>query len=206
MVSRDPRPYKMSFSTGGLFLNESIEVARLHGPVDSWDDTIMRALAEGTVSLPKTASQQRTLREIVNRISTLTGDELALLIETDDRTEQQALLWLAACRAYRFVGEFAIQVLRDRHLSYRLDLPLEAFDMFWNEKAEWHPVLAEMSNSTRLKLRQVLFRMMREADILSTDGTIQTAYLTSRVKSLIAQTRPADLAVFPGVAVEEAVA
>lgn len=197
------RPYKMSFSTGGLFLNESIEVARLHGPVDSWNDTIMCALAEGTVSLPKTTSQQRTLREIVNRISTLTDDELALLTQTDDRTEQQALLWLATCRAYRFVGEFAVQVLRDRHLSYRLDLPLEAFDMFWDEKAEWHPALAEMSNSTRLKLRQVLFRIMREADILSTDGTIQTAYLTTRVKSLISQARPADLAVFPGVALEE---
>ncbi len=77
--------------------------------------------------------------------------------------------------------------------------------MFWDEKAEWHPALAEMSNSTRLKLRQVLFRMMREAEILSTDGTIQTAYLTPRVKSLIAQTRPADLAVFPGVSLEEAI-
>ena len=203
MVTKDPRPYKMSFSTGGLFLNESIEVARLHGSGASWDDTIVRALAEGTVSLPKAASQQRTLREIVNRISTLTDDELALLIETDDRTEQQALLWLAACRAYRFVAEFAVQVLRDRHLSYRLDLPLEAFDMFWDEKAEWHPELGEMSNSTRLKLRQVLFRMMREAEIISTDGAIQTAYLTSRVRFLISQTRPADLAVFPGAALEE---
>ena len=204
MVSRDPRPYKMSFSTGGLFLVESIDVARLHSPGPSWDATIVRALAEGTISLPKTASQQRTLREIVNRISTLTDDELAFLAETDDRTEQQALLWLAACRAYRFVGEFAVQVLRDRHLSYRLDLPLEVFDVFWDEKAEWHPELAEISRSTRLKLRQVLFRIMREAAILSSDGTIQTAYLTARVKALISQTRPTDLAVFPGVAVEEA--
>ena len=203
MVNRDPRPYKMSFSTGGLFLNESIDVARLHGLGGSWDDTIVRALAEGTIALPKTASQQRTLREIVTRVSTLTDDELALLVETDDRTEQQALLWLATCRAYRFVGEFSVQVLRDRHLSYQLALPLEAFDMFWDEKAEWHPQLEDMSKSTRLKLRQVLFRMMREAEILSTDGTIQTAYLTPRVKALISQTRPADLAVFPGVSLEE---
>jgi hypothetical protein len=193
----------MSFSTGGLFLNESIAVARLHDFAEPWDDTIARAHAEGTVSLPKTASQQRTLREIVNRISTLMGDELALLIETDDRTEQQALLWLAACRAYRFVGEFAVQVLRDRHLSYRLDLPLEAFDMFWDEKAEWHPELDEMSRSTRLKLRQVLFRMMREAEIISTDGAIQTTYLTPRVRSLISQNRATDLAVFPGAGLEE---
>ena len=39
----------------------------------------MSCRREGIVSLPKTASQQRTLREITNRISTLTDDELARL-------------------------------------------------------------------------------------------------------------------------------
>ena len=32
--------YKMSFSTGGLFLNESLEVARLHEDGEAWEDTI----------------------------------------------------------------------------------------------------------------------------------------------------------------------
>jgi len=193
----------MSFSTGGLFLNESVEVARLHVEGEPWSETTSRALLEATTSLPKAASQRRTLREIVNRISALKVDELKLLTTTDDRTEQQALLWLATCRAYRFVGEFSVAVLRDRHLSYRLDLPLEAFDMFWDEKAEWHPKLDEISKSTRLKLRQVLYRIMREARILSVDGTIQTAYLTPRLKSLISDSRVSDLAIFPGIIVEE---
>ena len=35
--------YKMSFVTGGLFLNESIEVARMHNPGEAWDETIRRA-------------------------------------------------------------------------------------------------------------------------------------------------------------------
>ena len=203
MVNRDPRPYKMSFSTGGLFINESVEVGRLHIAGEPWRETIARALSEGTASLPKTASQRRTLREIANRLSALTNQELECLTETYDRTEQQALLWLATCRAYRFVQEFAVEVLRDRHLSFRLDLPLESFDMLWEEKAEWHTELNDISQSTRLKLRQVLFRIMREADILSDNNTIQTAYLTPRVKSLIAGSRSADLAIFPGIALEE---
>ena len=29
------------------------------------------------------------------------------------RSEQAALLWLAACRAYRFIGEFALEVLNE---------------------------------------------------------------------------------------------
>jgi hypothetical protein len=193
----------MSFSTGGLFINESVEVGRLHIAGEPWGETIVRALSEGTASLPKTASQRRTLREIANRLSALSDQELECLTETDDRTEQQALLWLATCRAYRFVQEFAVEVLRDRHLSYRLDLPLESFDILWEEKAEWHTELNDISQSTRLKLRQVLFRIMREADILSDSNTIQTAYLTPRVKSLIAGTRSTDLAIFPGIALEE---
>lgn len=202
MVNNDQRPYRMSFSTGGLFVNESIEVARLHTAGETWDETIARALTEGTASLPKTASQRRTLREIVNRVSTLTGSEMALLLETDDRTEQRALLWLATCRGYRFVQEFAVEVLRERYLSFRLELPLESFDVFWDETAEWHPELSDISRSTRLKLRQVLFRMMKEAEVITQDGKIQTAYLTPRLSALIAETRPADFAVFPGIPLE----
>lgn len=202
MVNRDQRPYRMSFGLGGLFINESVDVARLHAPGSSWDETIVLAMDKGTTSLPKSASQRRTLREIIHRLSELTDAELALLSETDDRTEQQALLWLAACRAYRFVAEFAIEVLRERYLSYRLDLTLNAFDIFWEEKAEWHSDVADISKSTRLKLRQVVYRMMREADILSVDDKIQTAFLTPRLKALIVEHRVADLALFPGIQVE----
>lgn len=203
-MNKAKQTYRMSFGLGGLFINESVDVARLHVSGETWEETIARAIEEGIMSLPKSASQRRTLREIVNRLSALNEAELALFAETDDRTEQQALLWLAACRAYRFVAEFAVEVLRERYLSYRLDLSLEAFDIFWEEKAEWHSDVADNSKSTRLKLRQVLYRMMREADILSADDKIQTAYLTSRLKSLIAEHRASDLAFFPGVSVEVA--
>ncbi len=203
-MNRAKQRYRMSFGLGGLFINESVDVARLHVPGEPWEDTIVRAMEEGTTSLPKSASQRRTLREIVNWLSALTEAEFTLFAETDDRTEQQALLWLAACRAYRFVAEFAVDVLRERYLSYRLDLSLDAFDIFWEEKAEWHSDVADISKSTRLKLRQVLFRMMREAEILSVDDKIQTAYLTPRLKALIADHRAADLAFFPGVSVEVA--
>ncbi len=48
--------YKMSFGTGGLLLNESVEVARLHVPQEPWEDTIRRAMEQGTTALPKAAS------------------------------------------------------------------------------------------------------------------------------------------------------
>lgn len=200
MTSDSPQPYKMSFSTGGLFLNETLAVARLHVPGEAWAATIDRALTEGAASLPKAASQRRTLREIVNRLSALTDDERAFLLEDADRSDQLALLWLASCRAYRFVREFATEVLRERYLSFQLDLPLESFDILFAAKAEWDGGLAAVSPLTQAKLRQVLFRIMREANVISDDHRILSAFVSPRLKALVEDESPHDLIIFPGLA------
>lgn len=191
--------YKMSFVTGGLFLNESIEVARMHNPGEAWDETIRRALEHGVSSLPKAASRRRTLREIVNRISTLDEEELSFLVEEADRQDQQALLWLATCRAYRFVREFAAEVIHERFLSFKLDLPLETFDVLFEAKAEWDEGLNGISATTRAKLRQVLFRMMREANVITSESRILAAYVSPKLKAMLARNCPSDLDLFPGL-------
>ncbi len=193
------QPYKMSFVTGGLLLNESIEVARMHEPTETWEATIQRALEVGVSTLPKAASRRRTLREIVNRISTLHDEELRYLVEGADRQDQQALLWLATCRAYRFVREFATEVIQERFLSFQHDLPLESFDVLFEAKAEWDEGLAGISATTRAKLRQVLFRMMREANIINEEGRILSAYISLGLKAMLSRNHPGDLSVFPGL-------
>jgi BrxA len=199
MTSAELQPYKMSFAVGGLLLNESVEVARMHAQSEAWDATLQRALDGGVTSLPKAASRRRTLREIVNRISTLDEEELDYLVERADRQDQQALLWLATCRAYRFVREFATEVIHERFLSFQLDLPLESFDVLFAAKAEWDEGLAGISPMTRAKLRQVLFRIMREANVISDDNRILSAYVSPRLKTMLAEKSPRDLVVFPGL-------
>lgn len=196
------QPYKMSFTSGGLFLNESVIVAELHVAGEDWKVTLSRALEEGATSLPKAASNRRTLREIVNRLMTLTEDEVRFLVEDAGRQEQQHLLWVATCRAYRFVREFAVEVICDRYIAYQLDLPLESFDIFFDAKADWDEGLASISESTRNKLRQILFRMMREAGVISDGNRIQSTYLSAPLRQVIEATNPADLAVFPGVVID----
>lgn len=194
--------YKMSFSTGGLFLNESLEIAQLRAASTSWDEAIQRARQEGATSLPKAASNQRTVREIAIRLRTLSADERDFMIETADRADQQALLWLATCRAYRFMREFALEVVRERYLSYQLDLPRGSFDQLFEAKAEWDEGLAKIKGNTRAKLQQVAFRIMREAGIISDTNRIQTAILSNRLKTMIADQNPAELALFPGIPVD----
>jgi hypothetical protein len=112
------------------------------------------------------------------RLVTLSDAETAFLIEQADHADRQGLLWLASCRAYRFIRDFAVEVIRERYLSYHYDVPLESFDILLDAKAEWDSHLASLTSSTRLKLRQVLFRIMREAGVISQAGQIQGALLS----------------------------
>lgn len=196
------RPYKMSFGVGGLLLNESVEMARKRISGSSWDEVMTNGIAAGTTSLPKAASRRRMLREIINRLSSLSASELAFLANEADRTEQAALLWVAACRTYRFVREFALEAVCERFLSYEEDLPLETFDRLLAAKAEWDDGLAALNQSTALKLRQILFRIMREAGIITQKNQIVAPYLSPRLVDMVAASDRSDLAVFPGFNVE----
>ena len=135
-MSVRPADYKMSFGTGGLFVNESIAVVRLHIHGEPWSATLQRSIDLGATSLPKAASNRRVLREIVNRVSCLADVERLFLVDEADRPEQEALLWIATCRCYTFIEEFTVEVIQDRFLSLRLDLPIESFDHFFDSKAE----------------------------------------------------------------------
>lgn len=194
--------YLMSFSTGGLFVNESIALAEHYRSGESWDDARERLLAENITALPKLTSQTRSLREIYGRITRLSDDERAFLLERSDRQEQQAILWLAVCRTYQFIREFAVEVIQDRYQSWRLELGHETFDRFFAEKAEWDEHLAQLSPSTCAKLRQVMFRIMREAGVLNEKDNIQVIWLSPALKSLISETDPQDILVFPGTSLD----
>lgn len=179
-------------------LNESITIAQAYRTGEPWADARERLLGQGASSLPKMASQTRALREVYDRICHLSDVERHYLLAEADRAEQQAMVWLAICRTYRFVSEFAVEVLSERYRSWRLELGHEVFDRFLMEKAESDPRLAKLSSSTCAKLRQVLFRILREAGLQSAEARVQPVWLSSRMRRLIEEHDPAELQFFPG--------
>ncbi|MBS1942676.1 MAG: DUF1819 family protein, partial [Bacteroidetes bacterium] len=95
------------------------------------------------------------------------------------------------------IHDFAIDVLREHHLLRRRQVTLSDYDSFYNSKALWHPELDALAPSTQSKLRQNLFRMLREADLLSTQHLIQPALPSPYLTQLLAQQGPEQLLVFP---------
>jgi hypothetical protein len=141
-------------------------------------------------------ASRRITREVISRLKTLTGDELSLLCE-GSRDEQRLLLWLAVCKRYRFIYDFAAEVLREKFLRLDMTLTQDEYDTFFSKKAEWHPEVEGVAPTTQAKQRQVVFKMLREADLLLDDGRIQPTILTTRLIETIQTDNPALFAIYP---------
>ncbi len=186
--------YLMSFTTGGLFYAESLLLLDLYS--GNWDDVYNQALEQNTLQTRVVSTAKRVLREIIGRLRTLTGEELEL-VEQGSASEQKYLLWLGVCRRHEFIYKFASEVIRERYLTLKHDLPNEEFEIFYNAKEQWSEELEKIAESTRNKLRTVLYRILREAEIIDSNKLILPAMLTDELISTIAKHDTNDLVIFP---------
>jgi hypothetical protein len=188
--------YSMSFTTGSLFYLESVKLAGLYVELNDWNTVRSKVLSENLLQARTQNTLKRVCREIISRLKTLAPREIDLLIHGSSK-EQGYLLWIAVCRRYKFIADFAVEIIRERYLSLKTDLHYEDFDAFFNRKSEWHPELDEIQPATRSKLRQVLFKMLREAELLTANNLINVAMLTPKLVETILLNRKQDLLIFP---------
>lgn len=188
--------YSMSFTTGSLFHRESVQLAALYLAVGNWNVVRDQVIAENLLQARTMNTRRRIYSEVVSRLKQMSDNELAFLVEATHQ-DQACLLWLAVCRRYRFIADFAVEVLHERYITLKHDLHHEEYDSFYNRKSEWHSELEAIRPNTRNKLRQVLFKMLREADFLTTGDLIQGAMLSPALVELILKSRPADLLYLP---------
>lgn len=188
--------YRISFTSGSLYHRESVKLAELYLSLRDWEDVRTQALHDNLLQARTESTAKRTCREAIARLKTLTESELTFLAEANHQ-DQAHLLWVAVCRLYRFIADFAVEVLHERFVAMKLDLSFEDFDAFYNRKSEWHDELDNASASTRDKLRQVLFRMLREAGLLAKDKTINAVLLSPRLVELLRENNPDEFFYFP---------
>ena len=188
--------YSMSFTTGCLFHRESVELAALYLALGDWNSVRDKVISENLLQMRTLNALKRVCREVISRLKTLSQNEIEFLTECNHQ-EQAYLLWVAVCRRYRFIADFAVEVLRERYITLKTDLSYEDFDSFFNKKSEWHSELDELSPTTRNKLRQVLFKTLRETALLAGNNMINSAMLSPRLQDLILQGNSRDILYFP---------
>lgn len=197
MTSTDsPDRYALSFTSGGLLAREADVVASAYLRERDWH-AVRRTITDGNLLQARTTSSNvRVTRETIQRLGVLDDTELELLVESS-LTERCHLMWVAACRRYELIGDFAEEVVRERFLLLTPTLGLDDFDRFLTGKSLWHSELDELKDSTRIKLRQNVFRMLHEAGLCSEDGDIVPAVLSGRIHQVLAVRTPSDIRFLP---------
>lgn len=185
----------MSFTAGALLQTESVTIAKLYLEVGDWDLVKDKVISENLLQSRALSTLKRLSHEIIARLSTLNIEELTLLTESEYQ-DQAYMLWIAICRYYRFIADFATEVLRERFITFKPDLQHSDFDTFLNRKCDWHSELDSLSVSTRKKLRQVLFKMLRDANFLDSKNNIQATMLSSRLIETIKRNGSRDIKYF----------
>lgn len=199
MLADSPERYALSFTSGGgLLMREAAVVASLYLAVRNWEEVRTIGIAQNVLQARTSSSSLRVIRETVQRLSTLTDAEITLLDDAGPG-EQQILVWAATCRRYGLIAEFAEEVVRERFLLRTPTLSADDFDRFLLGKSLWHPELDDLKSSTRMKLRQSMFRMLRDAGLLTQGGNIIPAMMSERVIDTLNRRIPSDIRFFPTI-------
>lgn len=188
--------YALSFTTGGLLAREAGVLAPVYSKLRDWEQVRDVAVEENLLQTRTRSTGVRRVRESIKRMSALSDRELEMLADVT-ASERGHLMWTAACRRYELIGEFAEEVLRERFLTLAGTVSYEDYDSFYRAKAMWHDELNDVTDLSYKKLRQVLFKMMVEAELLTARGAIEPVLLSARVTECLAERSPSDIRFFP---------
>ncbi|MCR2784130.1 MULTISPECIES: DUF1819 family protein [unclassified Microbacterium] len=188
--------YKLSFTTGRLFLQNASLAAEIYGRLHDWREVREAINSDNLLQSRAARSATRMGGELIQRLQELTDSEIALLAVVTGE-ERAHLMWVATCRRYSLIGEFAEEVLRERFLQLAADVLPEHFDSFIRGKALWHEELSEVTPKTLQKLRSTVFLLMRDAGLTDNDFRIVPTVLSTRVHDELAKRTPNDVRFFP---------
>ena len=189
--------YTLSFTVGGLFLYEGLELARLRASGSTWGEVRKAAPADVFVARGGASSVKRIRNEVVGRLSHLTEAEIAHLAEAG-MTDARALMWVASCRKYRILAEFAREVLDERLRTFQPEIRVTDFDALLDAKGVHAEEIARLTPSTRARLRSGAFRMLREAELIDAENRVSAPRLSGALRDLLASDLGSGLDLIPG--------
>ena len=188
--------YSMAFTTGSLLHPETIKVVDLFVDLQDWKSVSQAAFENNVLQYRTEGALKRTLSEIIYRLKLLDTESLELLFKGTVQDQLQ-ILWFAVCLRYPFIKEFASEVLFDKYRMLQLEVTQLDYDAFFNEKLNWHEELETITDATRYKLKQILFKMLREAEIIDKNNFITTVLITPQVREIIERYDREYLRIFP---------
>jgi hypothetical protein len=171
MATIDQTNYNLSFTAASLRPELARVVAEYYLAVGDWAIAKDRILSSNALQIRSAGSAVRLERELRQRITRLTHDQIALLAHatSDDRA---AMAWLATQKHCRFAFEFAAEVLREKLATHDPVLRPSDYETYVESKSVAHSELVQLADVSKRKIRQVLLLMLAEAGLLGAGAAL----------------------------------
>ncbi len=164
--------YNAEISAGSLLPLESRRIATLllsnPDPV-AWQHAIE---VENILQKKTPATARRQARLLQRRLATLDAQAWRMLAERESEVVIQLLL-AAAVKHSQLLGDFMLRVYADRQRRLEPALALLDWQDFLAECAHHDPNVADWSDSTKAKLREVIVRILVEAKYLENSRSMK---------------------------------
>jgi hypothetical protein len=156
--------YNLGFTAGTLRPDLLRIVAQTFIKTGNWEEAKKLVLDQNLLQYETKGSAKRMELEMRGRLMTLTLEQLRYLADasTDEAT---SIAWLAACKHIPFVNDFAVETLREK-LSHQDNILRNSdYENYLTKKRSKHPELDKITELSKSKTRQVMYKMLVEAYI-----------------------------------------
>jgi len=187
---------KLSLTLRPAMIHENLIIAEEYNKFKDWTQVRDEVISNNLLQSRTDSTLKTIYGEVSKRLKNLTDEEMALMIESD--ADVKHLVWLAICRQYPFTYQFAVETLSEYYDRSRYQLYSEDYDAFLNAKAEWHSNLDNITQKSRYKSQQIMFKMLVECGLITKEKEILHQQLSPKLKELISQNNSNDLRLFPG--------
>lgn len=158
--------YKSNIVAASLLINESRKIAELmlQGlSEEEWKrvlytDNILQRRSPLTIR-----KQSRVLR---NRLELMTKDFHHLIAEANQQLLKQSLLVTAVKHSY-LLGDFIHQVVIENHKQFKRTISDTDWSRFFSNCSNIDPSVDQWADSTVKKIRQIIFKILAEADYIN---------------------------------------
>jgi hypothetical protein len=195
MVNKDK--YSFSFTGASALITETLIIAEEYKNLQDWKAVKNSLMEHNSLNKIKQSTFKREFSEIKKRLSSLTEEQLYLLIH-GSYDDSKAMILLSLIKVYTFLNDFIVEVLRNKYLQFDTIISENDYFKFVNSKSISHNELNEITEVTTKKVKQVIFKLLEQVGLVTQtkNGTILKPILSLAAVDVIINENPIQLSAF----------
>ena len=164
-MNREVR-YSFSFTGASALITETLAIAEEYRRLRDWRAVESVLYENNTLSKVKQSTFKREFSEIKKRLSTLTDEQLAIMLD-GTLDDAKAIILLALVKTYSFLYDFIVDVLRNKYLLFDTTLTDIDYFKFFNSKSLTRSELNDLTEITTKKVKQVIFKILEQVGLVT---------------------------------------